>query len=145
MLVSLLTTSLLIHALLSPQEFAEAKRETHREIVLEVPGITCVGRFKSSLHQHFVERFDGVHGVTFHYFSTEPDDPRNIALEQAKEAGTLMFGGWGRLTFRVDADFDDRKLLQALAETRLYTHTDLWILVRRTPLSEFLTGESDDK
>lgn len=144
MLITSLTTMLLIHASLGPQEFAEAKRETFREIVLEVPGITCVGRFKSSLHQHFVDRFDGVHGVTFHYFPTEPDDPRNVALKQAQEAGTLMFGGWGRLTFRVDSDFDDRKLLQALAETRVYTHTDLWILVRRTPLSEFSIGEKND-
>lgn len=145
MLITLLATSLLVQASLNPQESADAKEDTFREIVLEVPGITCVGRFKSSLHEHFVDRFDGVRGVTFHYFETEPDDPRNVALKLAQESGTLMFGGWGRLTFRVDSNFDERQLLQALAETRVYTHTDLWILVRRTPLSELSFGESDDK
>ena len=105
-----------------------------RLVILEVPGITCVGRFTDSLRQNVVAEIDGVHSVQFHYLpedKTRPELPMDF--NNAKE-GLIVFGGTGQLTFKVDESFEDKQLFKKLVDSKLYD-TRGWVEVKRIPLA----------
>ena len=113
----------------------DAKLKATREVVFEVPGITCVGRFKDSLQQAVVKKLDGVHSINFHYLDRAPDPAQQKVMNLAAARGELVFGGLGQVTFTVDRNFDSRRLIQHLKESKVY-NLDRWVIVERTLLTD---------
>lgn len=130
----LVATLLLIHPAVQENNEKLSARGT-REVVLEVPGVTCVGRFTESLNENFVAKNEGVLGVAFEYLSPEEANSRDALVQHIQREQDAFFGRWGRLVFRVDANLDEKAFIKAIVDSRLYAHTNSWILVSRTPLS----------
>ena len=138
-LTLLIATSLIANGGLSFQASSQAtdiNPPPAGEIIFEIPGITCVGRFTDSLKQQVVDPLEGVHGVTFQYLKRDPHPEQMKLLDDAAGKGEFVIGGLGQLSFRVDPEFDSKILIRHLVRSRLY-QTDRWMLVERTLLSEF--------
>ncbi|WP_238381234.1 M56 family metallopeptidase [Mariniblastus fucicola] len=108
--------------------------KTTREVVFEVRGISCVSRFTDSLKEHIVQLMDGVEGCRFAYLPEKENETKET-ISDPKSTG-FPFGGTGRLTFQVQAEFDDRLLVKRLIDSPYY-NTSSWVWVRRNKLSDF--------
>ncbi len=113
-----------------------AAAKTIRKVTIEVRGISCVSRFTDSLRKEIVQKIDGVEGCSFAYLP----ESENEATEFNPDPNSkdFLFGGKGRLTFQVQADFNDRLLIKRLVESKYY-NTSSWVWVRRSKLSDFET------
>lgn len=133
--ILLLSACLLVVTVQDQVPQPDAKLKATREVVFEVPGIACVGRFKDSLQQAVVKKLDGVHSVNFHYLDRDPDPAQQHVMNLATARGELVFGGLGQVTFTVDQDYDSRRLIQRLKESKVY-NLDRWVIVERMLLTD---------
>lgn len=112
---------------------AQPEKGGFQTVVIEAPGITCMGRFTDSLNQHIVQQHSWVDSVRIGY---APDQPRRRQGNQKLISGTdmLLSGRMSVLRFEIDKQVAPQQLAQLLKSCGYY-NTKRWMLVSRVPFS----------
>ena len=117
-------------------QVAQVRDVDRQTVVIEAPGISCMGRFTDSVNQHIVKKHDWVHGVSIRYATDRPVRPRRLQGHQ-KFVGAnepLLIGGLAIVRFEIDKNVAPNRLA-ALLKSSGYYNTDGWTLIERVPFS----------
>lgn len=131
----------------APQTAADNKER--KLLILVAPGVTCHGRFQDSLREHFVKKYDWVHGVTIatEWQGSRENLARLIQWQPPKEIPSSLesfpLGLPTMVTFSIDAERDEKELMRLIDKSGLY-FSKHWVQLKIVSLREAI-GTADPK
>lgn len=99
-------------------------------VTIECPGVTCRGRFSDSLQENIVDKTEWIKSVSITYPDMDPTRHESFASQDS-------WGDVAQLVFKIDRDRTPKQLARVLTQSGYYASTEDWILVERTPFSQF--------